>query len=657
MPTSDSGQRAPSRPVGRSAARVSTGSADHGRPVAPTAGRWRPLGLDDVRIDGGFWAGLQQLNATAMIAHCEAWVERMGWAGNFDAAAAGRLPADRRGREFSDSEIYKLLEAMSWEVARTGDRDLERRLRALTARVAAAQEPDGYISTMFGRPGQRPRYCDLQWGHELYCMGHLIQAGVARGRTVGPDDQLVQVARAAADHVCREFGPDANQGVCGHPEIEVALVELARFTGEQRYLDQARLFVDRRGHGVLGDIELGAAYFQDDVPVREATALSGHAVRALYLASAAVDLAVEDGDDELLATVARQVLTTLARRTYVTGGMGARHEGESFGLDWELPPDRAYSETCAGIGSVMVNHRLLLATGDARHADAVERTLYNVVATSPAADGHGFYYSNTLQQRVPGSPVPAGSASPRATSSLRAPWFEVSCCPTNVTRTVASLGAYLASVDDAGVQLHQYAPATIRTGLAGGGVALSIRTDYPDSGRVVITVDETPDHPWTLTVRIPSWARGATVTVGDVTRDAAPGYDEIARQFRPGDTVVLDLPVHARWTWPDPRVDAVRGQVAVERGPVVLALESVDLGADVASVEVLTDRQPRDEGGRVSVMVRDLLPPQDGWSFRSEPADGNAAGSEPRPVPLIAYHDRAERGPATMRVWLPADGR
>lgn len=639
-----------------SESRTTLTPADHGRPVAPSRGLWRPLGLDEVTITGGPWADLQQRNATAMIGHCETWVERMGWAGNFDAAAEGRLPADRRGREFSDSEIYKLLEAMSWEVARSGDPDLESRLQALTARVAAAQEPDGYVDTMFGRPGQAPRYSDLQWGHELYCMGHLIQAGVARGRTAGPDDQLVRVAVAAADHVCREFGPDGNQGVCGHPEIEVALAELGRFTGERRYLDQARLFVERRGHGVLGDIELGASYFQDDVPVRDATVLSGHAVRALYLAAAAADVAVEDDDDELLGAVASQVLTTLARRTYVTGGMGAHHEGESFGQDWELPPDRAYSETCAGVGSVMVNQRLLLATGDPRHADAVERTLYNVVATSPAADGHAFFYANTLQQRVPGRDVAAGTASPRATSSLRAPWFEVSCCPTNVTRTVASLAAYLASVDDGGVQLHQYAPSTVRTELAPGrAVALTIRTEYPRTGHVVVTVDETPAEPWTLTLRVPSWAEGATLTVDGASRTAAPGYVRIERQFRAGDEVQLDLPVQPRWTWPDPRVDAVRGQVAVERGPVVLALESVDLGDDVAAVRVLTDRTPVDEDGRVSVAVRTATPPEDGWAFRRSPV--HETESPVRTVPLVPYQDWAERGPSTMRVWMPAAAR
>lgn len=628
----------------------------HAVPVAPSRGRWRPLGLDDVVITGGFWAALQRLNATEMIDHCEAWVERMGWSGNFDAAAESRLPAARRGREFSDSEVYKLLEAMSWEVARTGDATLESRLQALTARVAAAQEPDGYISTMFGRPGQAPRYSDLQWGHELYCMGHLIQAGVARGRTAGRDDLLVRVAVAAADHICATFGDGGNLGICGHPEVEVALAELARFTGDHRYLDQARLFIERRGHGALGDIELGASYFQDDIPVREATTLSGHAVRALYLAAGAADVAVEDGDDALLAAVASQVLTTLGRRTYVTGGMGAHHEGESFGLDWELPPDRAYSETCAGVGSIMVNQRLLLATGNPRHADAVERTLYNVIATSPAADGHGFYYTNTLQQRVPGRTPDPDHASPRASSSLRAPWFAVSCCPTNVTRTVASLAAYVASADDEGVQLHQYAPATIRARIGGGRtVRLRVATEYPVDGRIAVTVEEGPVEAWALTLRIPAWAEGATITAGGATRPAGPGYATVERAFTPGEVIVLDLPVAARWTWPDPRVDAVRGQVAVERGPVVLALESVDLGADVGSALVRTNEPPVERDGRVLVSIATAVPEKDHWPFG--PAPLAPALSDEHLVPLVAYHDWAERGPSTMRVWIPVAGR
>ncbi len=599
-------------------------AAQHGRPHAPSSARWQPLGIDEVRLDGGFWGELQHRNATAMIAHAEHWVEQMGWAGNFDLAAAGTLPEGRRGREFSDSEIYKLLEAMAWEVGRTGDADLDRRLRALAFRVAAAQEPDGYISTMFGRPGQGARWSDPEWGHELYCIGHLIQAGVARARTHG-DDELVQVAVRAADHVCAEFGPDGRQGVDGHPEIESALVELSRLTGERRYLDQARLFVERRGHGVLADIELGRSYFQDDEPVRSATTLRGHAVRALYLAAGAADVAVEDGDAALLDAVTGQVRSALARRTYLTGGMGAHHEGESFGLDFELPPDRAYAETCAGIASVLANHRLLLQSGDARHADAVERTLYNVLAASPSAEGTAFFYTNPLQQRVPGEVPDPEVASPRAASSLRAPWFHVSCCPTNVTRTVASLAAYVASTDDAGVQLHQYAPGTVATTVGGEPVRLRVETGYPHDGRVVVAVEEAPAA-WTLTLRIPAWAAGATVD----GRPVEPGYVAVDGPAA-GGRVELDLPVAPRFTVADPRVDAVRGQVAVEAGPLVYALESVDLGTDVGLARVDTGIAPEVRDGAVTVHARTVDVPEGDWPYADRPAAAGAG--EPRPVP------------------------
>ncbi len=328
-------------------------------------------------------------------------MERLGWTANFTHAANGTIAGNHQGMMFADSDVYKLMEAMAWEVGRSGSVDAERRFGELTAVIAPAQEPDGYLNTVFGRPGQPPRYSDLEWGHELYNDGHLFQAAVARQRSSG-GDEFVEIARRVADHVCATFGDGGIERVCGHPEVELGLVELARTTGEQRYLDQAALFVERRGRGTLGEIGFGQAYFQDDVPVRDATVFRGHAVRAMYLAAATVDVAVETGDDELLARVIEQWEATIARRTYLTGGMGSMHTGEAFGDDFMLPPDRAYSETCAGIGSVMLAWRLLLATGETRFADLIERTLYNVVATSPAPDGRHFFYANPLHQRVPG---------------------------------------------------------------------------------------------------------------------------------------------------------------------------------------------------------------------------------------------------------------
>ncbi|WP_372507461.1 glycoside hydrolase family 127 protein [Microbacterium algeriense] len=609
-------------------------------PVVPLRGRLRPLGLDEVRITGGFWADRQAVNGSATLAHIESRLESEGWLPNFDLAVVGTLPAGRRGREFSDSEVYKFLEALAWEIGRTdaaADHELERRFRAVVARVAAAQEPDGYLSTMFGRPGQEARWTQLQWGHELYCLGHLFQAAVARVRTrPDADDGLIDIARRAADLVCDEFGADGRDAICGHAEVEAGLLELGRALGEQRYVDQAALFVERHGRGSLGEIEWGRAYFQDDVPVRDAEALRGHAVRANYLSAAAADVATDLDDSALLEALRRQWDRTVERRTYVTGGQGSHHQDEAFGEDWELPPDRAYSETCAGIGSIMFSWRLLLATGEGRYADLIERTLFNVVATSPGDDGRSFFYANTLHQRTPGTPADPDATSPRASSSLRAPWFEVSCCPPNVARTFASLAAYVATADDEGVQLHQYAPSSVRTRLADGTVvALDVSTGYPADGRVRITVQE--DARFTLTLRVPGWAEGALVRVlsgdGESSEPARPGAVSVRRWYRAGDVVELALPIVPRVTSPHPMVDAVRGSVAIERGPEVLALESIDLGADVG--EAVAAGDPIDRDGAVVLPVR------------------SRSTGEVVEAPLVAYHDWARRGPSTMRVWIP----
>ncbi|MEU8239489.1 beta-L-arabinofuranosidase domain-containing protein [Actinoplanes missouriensis] len=608
-------------------------------PVSPSHGTLRPLGLSEVTLKPGFWQRRQEVNRTATLAHIEHWLEKAGWLGNFSAP-----PDERRGREFADSEVYKFLEAMAWELGRHPDPELEVRYQKIVARVAEAQEADGYLNTNFGRPGQQPRYSDLEWGHELYCYGHLIQAAVARARTSG-SDQLVDVAVRVADHVCDVFGPGGIASVCGHAEIEPALVELYRVTGNARYLEQARLFVERRGHQILDDIEFGRAYFQDDMPVRDATVLRGHAVRAVYLASGAVDVAVETGDTELLDAVAGQWSNTVARRVYITGGIGSRHQDEAFGDDFVLPPDRAYSETCAGVGSVMLAWRLLLAQGDPRYADLIERTLFNVIATSPSDDGTRFFYTNTLHQRVLGTEPPADELVPRAASTLRAPWFSVSCCPTNLARTFAGLAAYLATYSDEGLQIHQYAAASIRA----AGIGLEIDTDYPVSGRVSIRVTASPAEEWTLTLRVPHWADGATVDGEPVT----PGLVHLRRRFAPGDTVVLDLAVRPRLTAPDPRIDAVRGCAVVERGPVVYCAESVDLpeGVAVDALRLDADGGLADRDGGVEVTCH-VSPPVDGaWPYG--PARPAGDGSERVPVMLRPYHDWASRGPSTMRVWLP----
>lgn len=632
--------------------RVHTHQADPsgGRPVVPSRTRLRPLGLAEVRITGGFWAVRQQVNGAATLDHHRSWLDKLGWTGNFNPAAqTGSI--ERRGREFSDSEVYKLIEAMAWEVGRTGAADRDREVAELTRIIAQGQAADGYINTAFGRPGQRPRYSDLASGHELYCTGHLIQAAVARARTRGADE-LVEIARRAADHVCDTFGDGGLTGICGHPEIEPALVELARVTGEQRYLDQAALFVARRGHRSLPPHHFGWSYYSDDIPVREATVLRGHVVRSLYLSSGAVDVAVETGDDELLAAVAAQFDRTLARRTYLTGGMGSRHTDEAFGDDFFLPADRAYSETCAGIAAVMLAWRLMLATGELRYGDIIERILYNVLAASISDDGRSFFYAHTLHQRTRTELLPPDQEQLGFGGGPRAPWFEVSCCLANIARTLSTLSGLLATAAADGLQLHQYADADLRTQLDDGRiVGLTMRTGYPDDGAVTVRIAETPADPWAITLRLPDWAAGAELVDGGVRRPVTGGSAVVRRAFAVGDELRLELPVRPRWTSPDSRIDAVRSCVAVERGPVVYCAESTDQPTDDLDVlRIDTATPPEDDADGVTIRGHFAEPGADAWPYRApEPV----AGTPAQPIRLVPYHRWARRGPSTMRVWLP----
>ncbi|MGP6176939.1 glycoside hydrolase family 127 protein [Microbacterium sp. A196] len=613
-------------------------------PVVPSSGALSPIGLHAARITDGFWADLQRLNGSAILAHCEGWMERLGWIGNFDDAVSGNLADTRTGREFSDSDVYKLIEAMAWEIGRTQDAALEARYQALIARIVPAQESDGYLNTKFGREGQLPRYSDLEWGHELYCYGHLFQAAVARLRTHGEDD-LVRAALRAADHVCETFGDSGIASVCGHAEVEPALVELARATGNQRYLEQARLFIERRGTATLDDIEFGREYFQDDVPVRDADVLRGHAVRATYLAAGAIDQAVESGDDDLLGAIRQQLEHTLARRTYLTGGMGAHHEGESFGDDWELPSERAYSETCAGVGSIMAHHRMLLATGDAHWADVVERTLYNVVATSPSVDGTSFFYTNTLHRRSPGIVPSTDSVSPRAAASMRAPWFAVSCCPPNVARTLASLGGYVAAVSADAVHVLQYANGTIDAQFDAGAVRLDVQTAYPQDGFVRVTVVDAPAVGTNVVLRVPGWATSGATIDG---RNVEPGWVSVA--VAQDQVIELVLPMQPRVVHPDARIDALRGQMAVERGPLVMCLERA-ADAEYSVEQLRVAGEPRIDGDRVVVPMVPITYPARDWPFGG--ADAAIVGDTPVDVELIAYNAWGNHGPSTMRVWMP----
>jgi hypothetical protein len=616
--------------------------------VAPTASarvRLRPLDARGVAIEGGLLAERQRVNREVTLLHGLQELERAGTLENL-RIAAGRTRGSRRGMVFSDSDVYKWLEAIAWELGREPSAELERLAGETIELLAAAQEPDGYLNSWCQVLDPAWRWTDLEMGHELYCAGHLIQAGVAFARATG-DVSLLTVARRFADHIADVFGSADHTGTDGHPEIEAALVELYRQTGERRYLDLADTLTSRRGFGTFAGGRFDLPYYQDAAPVREARSIVGHAVRALYLAAGVTDIYSETGDDALLESMLGQWDDLTAAKTYLTGGVGSRHHDESIGDPYELPPDRAYCETCAAIASIMWNWRMLLVTGESRFADLLERTLYNGFLSGHSLDGASFFYVNPLQSR---------------TGDRRHAWNPVACCPPNVMRLLASLHHYLATTTDTGIQLHQYAAARIRAVCpAVGPVELAVKTDYPWSGRIVVEVISTGDVEWTLSLRIPAWARAAVLEGSPV---APGGYAELSRTWRAGDKVTLEIDVSPRLTAANPRIDAVRGCLALERGPVVYCVEEQDLPADADLADVAIDpaAEPVDHGPvellggvpgvELAGVVRDL----DGWGrseyrdLRALPAQTSAASTQVLAVPYFAWANRNQGG---MRVWFP----
>ncbi|MFF3906276.1 glycoside hydrolase family 127 protein [Streptomyces sp. NPDC001848] len=635
-------------------------------PVRPSPGAYTALRPAAVGIGEGFWHARREVNARTSIPQGPHLLESAGNLHNLQVVAGTAEGQFQGTYPFQDSDVYKWLEAASWQLAHQteleDDGQLADAVDRIVALVADAQQPDGYLNTWFQLREGGKRYEDLRWGHELYCAGHLIQAAVAHHRATG-GAELLDVARRFADHIDSVFGPPGSgkpiDGIDGHPEVESALVELYRETGEHRYLDLAAYFVDRHGHGLLGN----EAYCQDRVPLREATNVEGHAVRQLYLLAAAADLATETGEAELRAATERLWRAMTATKTYLTGGLGAHHDEEDFGDPYELPNERAYCETCAAIASVQWSWRMALLTGEARYSDLIERTLYNGFLAGVSLDGERWLYVNPLQVRD-GHTDTGGDQSARRTR-----WFRCACCPPNVMRLLASLEHYLASTDAGGLQIHQYVTGRYEGDIDGAPVAMSAVTDYPWHGAIALTVEEAPEgRPWTLSLRVPQWCREYRVRVGDTTYDHtdAPvddGWLRLERAWAPGDQVVLELALEPRLTAADPRVDAVRGCVAIERGPLVYCLEQVDHpGGGLDDVVIDTTRplavkhRPDLLGGVTTVVAAGLrrhIPDAGWWPYRTAESPEDPSAGEPLELTAIPYYAWANRQDGSMRVWLP----
>jgi DUF1680 family protein len=608
----------------------------------------RAVPFTDVQIRDSFWGPRQEINRTVSIPLNLDMLEKSGNLRNLDLAAA-RAKSGFTGPVFMDSDVHKALEAASYSLATHPDPVLAKRIDEIIAKLAAAQLEDGYLDSYYvvKEPGRR--WTNLRDNHELYCAGHMIEAAVAHFRATGKTNFL-SVATKLADHIDSVFGPGKRMGYPGHPEIELALVKLWRATGEKRYFDLARFFIENRGRKFFAtehDTPLDrydGTYWQDDVPICDHKNIKGHAVRATYLLSGATDVAGETESSPLLKMINRVWRNTTQRNMYITGGIGPSASNEGFTHDYDLPNLTAYQETCASVALAQWNHRLALLYGDARFADVFERSLYNGVLAGVSLDGKRFFYVNPLESQG---------------KHHRAPWFGCACCPPNVARTLASLGGYACAVSDDALWVNLYIQGSVNTTIAGRKVALDVTTDYPWDGRVVLKPRVDTPTRFELRLRVPGWCEEATVAVGGqkIPQPALDrGYIVLAREWKTGDTVELNLPMPVKLMAANPNVKADAGQLAIQRGPLVYCLEACDQGESLASIylppsaELKATKSKDMLGGVVVVKGIAWTVPEQEWSNQLYQA---VPPSHPVHITAIPYYAWDNRQPGLMKVWMP----
>jgi DUF1680 family protein len=577
--------------------------------------------------------------------------EESGRVENFRRAARPGSGGYTGTMPFEDTDVYKAVEGASGCLGGGGTSD-DAPLEALVEVIAAAQEPDGYLYTArtIRPPADLPfmgptRWSSLAMSHELYNCGHLYEAAGAHYEATGRRE-LLDVALRNADLVCRTFGPAARHDTCGHPIVEMGLARLYRVSGDRRYLAQARFFLEQRGrhegrirHDFAGD----PGYAQDHLPLRAQREVVGHAVRAMYLYCGMADVAAmwpEPAYTAVLETLWRDLTGS---KIYLTGGIGARHQGESFGAPFELPNDTAYAETCASIGSVMWNQRMFLLTGEARHIDVLEQTLYNRVLSGVSLGGDEFFYANPLASD--------GVFGFNQGHPNRQPWFEVSCCPTSLCRFLPTVPGYFYAVRGSSLYMNLFAAGSADVSVSGVGFHLEQATRYPWDGAVALTVDPESPTRARLHVRIPGWTSGhilgsslyaverrpegsprLVLNGEDVALGVEMGYAVIDRVWRQGDRVELYLPMPVLRVQCDPRVVENRGRVALQRGPVVYCIEDRDVEGRLESIRA-------GEPGRiVSFWAPELL--------------GGIVALRGPGYSAIPYAVWANRGAGPMAVWL-----
>jgi len=663
-----------------------------------------PVPFTAVKVTDGFWAPRIETNRTVTIPAIFRNCEETGRIDNF-AIAGAMIEGEYNGERYNDTDVYKTIEGASYSLMVHPDAELDRYLDGVIAKIAAAQEPDGYLYTpRTASPGKvqpgtgEERWAELAVSHELYNAGHLYEAAAAHFLATGKRT-LLDVALRNADLVARTFGegPGKRQGFPGHQEIELALVKLYRLTGKRAYLDLAKYFLDQRGRGLTlrqyppGNrfaIYNDATQIQAHKPVLEQDEAVGHAVRLTYMASGMADVAALTGDKSYFDAVRRLWENVVGKKMYLTGGIGARHDRERFGDDYELPNLTGYLETCASIGMAFWNHRMFLLTGEAAYLDVMERVMYNGVLSGVSLDGTLFFYPNPLESD--------GKYRFNKGRAERAPWFGVACCPGNVSRFLPSVPGYVYATKGEVLYVNMFVAGEAQVELEGTAVAVRQETRYPWDGAVAVMIEPKREGAFAVHIRIPGWAQDRPVPTylyryegggeeqitlrvnGEpVVLDMDKGFARVRRVWRKGDRIEIIFPMEARRVAAHPSVRDDEGFVAVERGPLVYCAEGPDNGGRALNIVLPDGAALRPETrpellGGIVVLTGEALAADPSAVSRvrdAEPKDAAAddeedappasrrrlapgAALEPHPLVLIPYYAWAHRGPAEMSVWL-----
>jgi DUF1680 family protein len=602
----------------------------------------RPVPVRAVKIHDGFWQKRIAATVERSIPTLLELLEQHGVMDNFRRLSGKN--ATRRGPLYTDSDLYKWMEAAAWVLHWSDRPQLRATLAKLTEEIIRAQEPSGYLNTYYVDERVPLRFKEMQRGHELYCLGHMLQAAIALHRATG-DRKLLDSGIKFTDYLIANFGPTKQPLLAGHPEIELASIELYRTTGERKYLDFAGYILAGEGQRLNlrpSDIR----YMFSGIPFTSRNKFEGHAVRALYAATGAADYYIESGDPSYRKTLDILWDDLAGRKMYVTGGAGSRAQGEAFGEPYELPNLSAYTESCAAIANMLFNQRMLAITGDEKYAGVMERALYNGINSGMSLDGTLYCYRNPLASDG---------------EKIRNEWYDTTCCPPNLQRTFAALGAYLYSASSEGVYVHLYENSELDWRLDDGTrFALRIKTGMPWQGAAEITVEPARPSEFTVFLRIPEWSLNTNVTAAGLQIPAHPGqYLPVRRKWSKGDRITIEFDMRTRMVASNPRVPENVGRVAITRGPFVYAVEQADHPNasiwDMALVKrapVTAEWRPDLLGG-VTVLRHKGAERKQSWSETPLYSDAAPADWRRVDVTLIPYFAWANRGPTPMLVWLP----